>query len=44
MLKRNSGDVEAREAAGFLFYCPLEDITGREAPSNIIKWWSFSFV
>ena len=37
MLKRNSGDVEAREAAGFLFYCPLEDITGREAPGNIIK-------
>ena len=37
MLKRNSGDVEARDAAGFLFYCALGDITGREAPGNIKK-------
>ena len=38
MLKSKSWAVGTRKAGGFLFYCPLEDITGREAPSNIIKW------
>ena len=37
MLKSKSWDVGARKAGGFLFYCPLEAITGREAPGNIMK-------